>query len=128
MPKTLPIRLTDEQTRRLEEGAALAGYKHVSTYARDRLFSLIEQDKSQDQVAHWATMQKIEYQLDSIEQSQAVQQTLMAATLYLISENSSTGVRNGLRAQLKSLGASTQILDALLPDLASDIERISGDE
>ncbi|RMP38511.1 hypothetical protein ALQ24_200095 [Pseudomonas syringae pv. antirrhini] len=128
MPKTLPIRLTDEQTRRLEEGAALAGYKHVSTYARDRLFSLIEQDKSQDQVAHWATMQKIEYQLDSIEQSQAVQQTLMAATLYLIRENSSTGVRNGLRAQLKSLGASTQILDALLPDLASDIERISGDE
>lgn len=128
MPKTLPIRLTDEQTRRLEEGAALAGYKHVSTYARDRLFSLIEQDKSQDQVAHWATMQRIEYQLDSIEQSQAVQQTLMAATLYLIRENSSTGVRNGLRAQLKSLGASTQILDALLPDLASDIERISGDE
>lgn len=32
MGKTVPIRLNDEQLARVEESAALAGYKHLSTY------------------------------------------------------------------------------------------------
>lgn len=35
----LPIWFSVEERQRLEEGAALAGYKHLSTYIKDRLFA-----------------------------------------------------------------------------------------
>ena len=35
----IPIWFSVEERKRLEEGAAIAGYKHLSTYIKDRVFA-----------------------------------------------------------------------------------------
>jgi hypothetical protein len=126
--KTLPIRLNDEQVKRLEEGAALAGHKHISTYVRARLFDQVKEERSQGGVDQWATLERFGFQLDSIERHQALQQTLLAVAVYLLRKSHTQGTLNGLRAELATLGAAHEVIDALLPDLAPEFERLSGDD
>lgn len=126
MGKTIPIRFSDEQVERLESAAALGGYKHLSTYIKDRLFN---QGSSPSQsVEQWATLDRLSYQLESIERNQLSQQTIMAIAVYLLQKGGTTGILNGLRAELASLGTAEEVIGALLPEVASDIERLSGDD
>lgn len=126
MGKTVPIRFNDEQVERLETAAALAGYKHLSTYVKDRLFNQV--DAPGQSVEQWATLDRLTYQLESIERNQLSQQTIMAIAVYLLQKGGTAGILNGLRAELASLGTAEEVIGALLPEVASDIERLSGDD
>lgn len=128
MGKTVPIRLNDEQLARVEESAALAGYKHLSTYMRDRLLVPSKVDSHQGGIDQWADQQRILSLLESLDQAQATNRTILAIVVYLLRQNSTQGKLNELRAELSALGSNEEALAALLPELAKDIERLSGED
>jgi hypothetical protein len=128
VPKLIPIRFKDEQVERLEQAASLAGYKHLSTYIRDRLFSEEKADRNQEAIDPWVDLERISFQLERIERNQKTQQTTLAIAVYLLRKAQTAGTLNGLRAELANLGATDDVVNALLPELANDIERITGDE
>lgn len=128
MGKTVPIRLNDEQLARVEESAALAGYKHLSTYMRDRLLEPSKVDSHQGGIDQWADQQRIMSLLESLDQAQATNRTILAIAVYLLRQNSTQGKLSELRAELSALGSNEEALAALLPELAKDIERLSGED
>lgn len=128
MGKTVPIRLNDEQLARVEESAALAGYKHLSTYMRDRLLEPSKVDSHQGGIDQWADQQRIMSLLESLDQAQATNRTILAIVVYLLRPNSTQGKLSELRAELSALGSNEEALAALLPELAKDIERLSGED
>jgi len=120
--------LNDEQLARVEESAALAGYKHLSTYMRDRLLEPSKVDSHQGGIDQWADQQRILSLLESLDQAQATNRTILAIVVYLLRQNSTQGKLNELRAELSVLGSNEEALAALLPELAKDIERLSGED
>ena len=128
MGKTVPIRLNDEQLARVEESAALAGYKHLSTYMRDRLLEPSKVDSHQGGIDQWADQQRILSLLESLDQAQATNLTILAIVVYLLRQNSTQGRLSERRAELSALGSNEEALAALLPELAKDIERLSGED
>lgn len=128
MAKTIPMRLSDEQVARLEEAAALAGYKHLSTYMRDRLLNQVKEDRAGSKVDQWADLDRMGMQLDTIERNQTLQRTVLAIAVYLLRKETSQGNLNGLRAELTSIGNADELIDSLLPELAGDIARLSGED
>ena len=128
MGKTVPIRLNDEQLARVEKAAALAGYKHLSTYMRDRLLEPSKVDSHQGGIDQWADQQRIMSLLESLDQAQATNRTILAIVVYLLRQNSTQGKLSELRAELSALGSNEEALAALLPELAKDIERLSGED
>ena len=128
MGKTVPTRLNDEQLARVEESAALAGYKHLSTYMRDRLLEPSKVDSHQGGIDQWADQQRIMSLLESLDQAQATNRTILAIVVYLLRQNSTQGKLSELRAELSALGSNEEALAALLPELAKDIERLSGED
>ena len=128
MGKTVPIHLNDEQLARVEESAALAGYKHLSTYMRDRLLEPSKVDSHQGGIDQWADQQRIMSLLESLDQAQATNRTILAIVVYLLRQNSTQGKLSELRAELSALGSNEEALAALLPELAKDIERLSGED
>ena len=128
MGKTVPIRLNDEQLARVEESAALAGYKHLSTYMRDRLLEPSKVDSHQGGIDQWADQQRIMSLLESLDQAQATNRTILAIVVYLLRQNSTQGKLSELRAELSAFGSNEEALAALLPELAKDIERLSGED
>ena len=128
MGKTVPIRLNDEQLARVEESAALAGYKHLSTYMRDRLLEPSKVDSHQGGIDQWADQQRIMSLLESLDQAQATNRTILAIVVYLLRQNSTQGKLSELRAELSALGSNEEALAALLPELAKDIERLSAED
>jgi hypothetical protein len=116
MGKTVPIRLNDEQLARVEESAALAGYKHLSTYMRDRLLEPSKVDSHQGGIDQWADQQRIMSLLESLDQAQATNRTILAIVVYLLRQNSTQGKLSELRAELSALGSNEEALAALLPE------------
>ena len=128
MAKTLPIRLNDEQEARLEQAAALAGYKHLSTYVRDRALASEKSSGRQSDLASWADQQRTLGLLESISQAQAENRTLLTIAVHLLRQGLQQGKVNELRAELSHLADPDQLISRLLPELASDIERLSGED
>ena len=79
MGNTVTIRLNDEQLARVEESAALAGYKHRSTYMRDRVLEPSKVDSHQGGIDQWADQQRILSLLESLDQAQATNRTILAS-------------------------------------------------
>lgn len=105
----------------------MAGYKHLSTYMRDRLLEPSKVDSHQGGIDQWADQQRIMSLLESIEREQVTSRTILTLAVYLLRQNSTQGKLNELRAALSALGSSEDALVALLPELAKDIERLSGE-
>lgn len=128
MAKTLPIRLNDDQEARLEQAAALAGYKHLSTYVRDRALSSEKSGGRQTDLDSWADQQRMLGLLENISQAQAQNRTLLTIAVHLLRQGLQQGKVNELRAELSHLTDADQLIQSLLPELANDIERLSGED
>ena len=128
MAKTLPIRLNDEQEARLEQAAALAGYKHLSTYVRDRALASEKSGGRQTDLDSWADQQRVLGLLENVSQAQAQNRTLLTIAVHLLRQGLQQGKVNELRAELSHLADTDQLIRTLLPELASDIERLSGED
>ena len=128
MAKTLPIRLNDDQEARLEQAAALAGYKHLSTYVRDRALSNEKSGGRQTDLDSWADQQRMLGLLENVSQAQAENRTLLTIAVHLLRQGLQQGKVNELRAELSHLADADQLINTLLPELVSDIERLSGED
>lgn len=128
MAKTLPIRLNDDQEARLEQAAALAGYKHLSTYVRDRALASEKSGGRQTDLDSWADQQRVLGLLENVSQTQAQNRTLLTIAVHLLRQGLQQGKVNELRAELSHLADTDQLIRTLLPELASDIERLSGED
>jgi len=126
--KTLPIRLNDDQEARLEQAAALAGYKHLSTYVRDRPLASEKSGGRQTDLDSWADQQRVLGLLENVSQAQAQNRTLLTIAVHLLRQGLQQGKVNELRAELSHLADTDQLIRTLLPELASDIERLSGED
>lgn len=127
MGRTVPIRFNTEQLARVEEAAALAGYKHLSAYIRDRVLA---KDKGTHRpgIEDWAEQQRMLGLLESIAQEQTRNRAILTVAIYLIRQNVTQGKVNELRAQLQHLDGAEDALAVLLPELANDIERLTGED
>lgn len=128
MAKILPIRLNDDQEARLEQAAALAGYKNLSTFVRDRVLASEKPGGRQSDLDSWADQQRMLGLLENISQAQAQNRTLLTIAVHLLRQGLQQGKVNELRAELSHLVDADQLIRALLPELANDIERLSGED
>ncbi|UUW74400.1 hypothetical protein [Pseudomonas oryzihabitans] len=127
MGRTVPIRFNTEQLARVEEAAALAGYKHLSAYIRDRVLAM-DKGAHRPGVEDWAEQQRMIGLLESIAQEQTRNRAILTVAIYLIRQNVTQGKVNELRAQLQHLDGAEDALAVLLPELANDIERLTGED
>ncbi|MDQ7915848.1 hypothetical protein RCF34_22320 [Pseudomonas sp. 102515] len=127
MGRTVPIRFNTEQLARVEEAAALAGYKHLSAYIRDRVLAT-DKGAHRPGVEDWAEQQRMLGLLESIAQEQTRNRAILTVAIYLIRQNVTQGKVNELRAQLQHLDGAEDALAVLLPELANDIERLTGED
>nr|WP_238841822.1 MULTISPECIES: hypothetical protein [Pseudomonas] len=120
--------MNDDQEARLEQAAALAGYKHLSTYVRDRALSNEKSGGRQTDLDSWADQQRMLGLLENVSQAQAENRTLLTIAVYLLRQGLQQGKVNELRAELSHLADADQLINTLLPELVSDIERLSGED
>lgn len=126
--KPIPIRYSDEERQRLEEAAALAGYKHLSKYIRDKSLDRGSQrEATRDSMEAWAERQELIGRLAEIERSQKTAHALLAMLLFLVRKKATTGEFNELVLACEKAGVPAELLAASFPELASLIVRFTED-
>ncbi|WP_197343434.1 conjugal transfer protein TraA [Ralstonia pseudosolanacearum] len=126
--KSIPVWFTDEDRRRVEEAAALAGYKHLSKYIRDKALDRGGQrEATRDSMEAWAERQELIGRLAEIERSQKTAHAFLAMVLFLVRKKATTGEFNELVLACEKAGVPAELLAALFPELASLIARFTED-
>ncbi|MFX1722361.1 conjugal transfer protein TraA [Paraburkholderia sp. A1RO-5L] len=126
--KSIPVWFTDEDRRRVEEAAALAGYKHLSKYIRDKALDRGGQrETTRDSMEAWAERQELIGRLAEIERSQKAAHALLAMLLFLARKKATTGEFNELVLACEKAGVPAELLAASFPELASLIARFTED-
>ena len=126
--KSIPVWFTDEDRRRVEEAAALAGYKHLSKYIRDKALDRGGQrEATRDSMEAWAERQELIGRLAEIERSQKSAHALLAMLLFLMRKKATTGEFNELVLACEKAGVPAELLAASFPELASLIARFTED-
>ncbi|AUS41344.1 conjugal transfer protein TraA [Ralstonia solanacearum] len=126
--KSIPVWFTDEDRRRVEEAAALAGYKHLSKYIRDKALDRGGQrEATRDSMEAWAERQELIGRLAEIERSQKTAHALLAMLLFLMRKKATTGEFNELVLACEKAGVPAELLAASFPELASLIARFTED-
>ena len=86
------IWFSDEERTRLEEAVALTGYKHLSTYIKDKLFDRGDfghrgqGTQALSQVLSQSVTDEIATRLDLVNEDLAVQKVLLMALTYLAAQ------------------------------------------
>jgi hypothetical protein len=130
--KSIPVWFSEEDRRRVEEAAAIAGYKHLSKYIRDKAMSRDSQrEAARDSMETWAERQELIGRLAEIERSQKSAHTLLAALLFLMRKKATSGDFNDLVLACENAvsGARmpTELLAASSPEFASLVTRFTED-
>jgi hypothetical protein len=126
--KSIPVWYSDEDRRRVEEAAALAGYKHLSKYIRDKSLGRGGyRESSRDSMEAWADQQELIGRLAEIERSQKGSHALLAMLLFLVRKTATTGDVNALMLACENAGVPADILAVCLPELAALLTRFTGD-
>ncbi|AET95634.1 hypothetical protein [Caballeronia zhejiangensis] len=126
--KSIPVWFAEEDRRRVEEAAALAGCKHLSKYIRDKALSRESQrEAARDSVEAWAEHQELVGRLAEIERSQKTAQALLAMLIFLMRKKATTGEFNELVVACEKAGMPAELLAASSPELASLIARFTED-
>ena len=124
--KSIPVWFTEEDRRRVEEAAALAGYKHLSKYIRDRAMGRDSQrEAARDSMEVWAERQELSGRLAEIERGQRAAHALLAMLLFLVRKKATTGEFNELVVACEHAGVPADFLTALAPELASLVGRFT---
>lgn len=123
----IPIRYSPEDRRRLEEAAALAGYKHLSTYIHDKSLDRGPYRGERDSVAAWASEQELFGRLETVERSQFAAQTLLAVLVYLVQRRATTAEVSDLVAACAKASDPVEIISALQPPLRDQLSRLLED-
>lgn len=126
--KPFPVRYSDDEKNRLEQAAALAGYKKLGTYIRDKSLDKIGQQSSgRDSLEAWAERQEIIGRLAEIERTQKATNAMLTTLVYLAHRKATTGEINDLRAAVEYAGVSSSALDKLTPELGQLIKQLQAE-
>lgn len=110
----VPIWFSEEERRRLEEGAAVAGYKHLSTYIKDKVFGRGDfRNQSSSEGPLDEAQDEIAIRLDLILADQALQKAMLSAIAHSITKELSSSSRLELIRKLQSLGSEDDLFDSL---------------
>ena len=112
--KSLSVWYTEDERRRIEEAAALAGYKHVSKYIRDKS---LERRGQRDSVETWAEQQEFASRLAEIERNQKGMHAILAMLLFLVRKRATTGEINELILTCEKANMPKDALSICLPEL-----------
>lgn len=116
--KSIPVWFTEEDRRRVEEAAALAGYRHLSKYIRDKALSRDGQrEAARDSMDAWAERQELIGRLAEIERSQKTAHALLAMLIFLMRKKATTGEFNELVLACGKAGMPAELLAASVPEL-----------
>ncbi|MGZ5198251.1 MAG: conjugal transfer protein TraA [Telluria sp.] len=122
---SIPVWFSEQDRRKVEEAAALAGYRHLSKYIRDRALGRNEDD-GLDPVQVWAERVDLVDRLTAIQRDgQASTMSLLAALLVLVANKSTTRERNELATACATAANPAEVLTAAFPDLATLLLRFS---
>lgn len=123
---SIPVWFSEEDRRRVEEAAALAGYRHLSKYIRDR--TLGRGEGVRDPVQVWAEREDLVGRLSAIHQgNHAATHALLTALLVLVAGKATARERNELLAACQAAATPNEIMTATLPDLAGQLIRFAGE-
>jgi hypothetical protein len=122
---SIPVWFSEQDRRKVEEAAALAGYRHLSKYIRDRALGRNEDD-GLDPVQAWAARVDLVDRLTAIQRDgQASTMALLAALLVLVASKSTSRERNELAAACATAANPAEVLTTAFPDLATLLLRFS---
>ncbi len=125
--KAIPVWYSDEDRRRVEEAAALAGYKHLSKYIRDKSLGRDGQHQAvQDSLQAWADRQELISRLAETERSQRVAHALLAMLLFLVQRKATAAEVHALLCACENASVATDLLDTM-PQLAELLRRFTED-
>lgn len=118
--KNIPIWFNEEDRRRVQEGAALAGYRQLSKYIRDRALGKHgEGAEARSDAQGRAERQAIEQRLAGIEESLASIRAMLAMVLALVRQRATTGEVGNLLVALEGSNAPEEALTSIAPELAA---------
>ena len=124
----IPVWYTQDDRQRLEEAAALAGYKHLSTYIRDRSLGRHGQlDAGQSSLQAWANHQQLNSVLAEIERGQRSTQALLIMLLFLAHRKATTGEVNALLLACDNAVLPADLMAQSLPKLADLLARFTAE-
>lgn len=122
--KAIPVWYSEDDRLRVEEAAALAGYKHLSKYIRDKSLDRGDHRETHcDSIEEWADRQELVGRLAEIEHSQKSSQALLAMLLFLARKRATTGEYNELVLACENAGVPGDMLATTLPELDSLLAR-----
>jgi hypothetical protein len=126
--KSISVWYTEDERRSLEQAAALAGYRHLSKYIRDKsLDSSGHRKAARDSVEVWAERQELGGRLAEIERDQKAVLALLAMLLFFVRKKATTGEVNELVLACETASAPAEVLAGVLPELAALLERFTED-
>ena len=117
--QSVSVWYSEQDRRRLEEAAALAGYRHLSKYIRDK--SLSRRDPGElgrDSLDAWAEREELAERLADIERSQRSASALLAILLFLVRNRATAGEMHQLFLACEKSTEPGDLLAAALPELA----------
>lgn len=124
---SIPVWFSEQDRRKVEEAAALAGYRHLSRYIRDRTLGR-QGDAGRDPVQAWAEREDLVDRLAAIHQTgQASTLALLAALLVLVAGKATTRERSELAASCQAAASPAEVITATFPELAAQLLRFSED-
>lgn len=116
--KIIPVRYSEDDCSRLEEAAAIAGYKHISKYIRDKSLS---RDNEYSNVERQEMLEKI----FEMERTLKLNTAIMAVMIGLLKRRASSGEISDLRAELihKAVSPEDMIVE-LLPEFSKILSQL----
>ncbi|EHP44185.1 hypothetical protein OR16_04387 [Cupriavidus basilensis OR16] len=119
--KAIPVWFTDDDHRRVKEAAALAGYKHLSKYIRDKVLGRREANETLDAQAE---REALGHRLADIEHAQRTSEVLLAMLTALVARKATTGEINDLRVAASAAVDANGLLANAAPELAALAESL----
>lgn len=125
---SVPVWFAEEDRRRVEEACALAGYRHLSKFIRDRSLGRDgREDAQRDRLQTWADHQELVQRLTEVEHAQKQAQTLLAMLLFLLQKRATAAETRELQLACESARTQADLLAAAAPELARLVTRFNQD-
>ena len=125
LAKVISIRMNEDELQRLEQAAALGGYRSLSTYIRKQIFSSgRKQEQDSNELTDWAEQQKIGSQLSNIASSQV---EMLSALLFLVHKKATGSEISELRAAIRAGERRLSLLDKIAPELGQLMKQFNAE-
>lgn len=124
--KSIPVRYSEKEYKRVEQAASDAGYKFVSAYIRD---ASLNRETVNESMKAWEYKQDVLRNIRNLEKQLNLSNTMIAMLVYLIKRKASSGEVSDLRAELVHRKLSPEdLVTELLPEFGEIIEQLKMDD